>query len=107
MQSCTLGCKTALFSSLLSVFLSQHGVSTIIVLMHWGLENSYFPDETALAIARHLAKLGVTLIIGHHPLVVQDHAYFGNTLILFSLGNLIISDTSFCWHKVRVHGLAK
>jgi len=79
----------------------QHGVTVIIVLMHWGRENSYYPDETMLTIARHLAQLGVTLIVGYHPSVVQDHAYFGRTLVVFSLGNLLSSNkvASYCWQQ--------
>lgn len=82
----------------------QHGITVIIVLMYWGFENRYFPDETALTIARHLAQLKVTLVIGHHPFVVQGHSYFGNTLVLFSLGKLITTSeqTSFCWQMVSI-----
>lgn len=82
-------------------FPMQHGVTVIIVLMHWGRENSYHPDETMLTIARHLAQLGVTLIIGYHPSMVQDHAYFGRTLVVFSLGNLLSSNkvASYCWQQ--------
>lgn len=76
-------------------------MTVIIVLMHWGRENSYYPDETMLTIARHLAQLGVTLIIGYHPSVVQDHAYFGRTFVIFSLGNLLSSNkvASYCWQQ--------
>ena len=72
------------------------------MLMYWGRGNSFFPDETALTIARHLAELGVTLVIGNHPSSVQDHAYFGRTLVLFSLGSLLSSDrvAAFCWKEV-------
>ena len=75
------------------------------MLMYWGKENSFFPDETALSIARHLAELQVSVIIGYHPSVVQDHAYFGRTLVLFSLGKVVSSDevASFCWQKVKEH----
>lgn len=83
----------------------QHGVASIVVLVYWGQEHSYFPDESELVIARQLAEHGVTLIIGYHPQGVQDHAYFGNTLVLFSLGNILTSDEegNFCWNKVCVH----
>ncbi len=82
---------------------TQSGVDTVIVLVYWGLEHSYFPDETALHVARHLAGFPeISVIIGHHPQHVQDHAYFGDTLVLFSPGNFIIPDnsTSVCWKRV-------
>lgn len=69
--------------------------------MYWGLENSYFPDETALTIARHLALLGVSAVLGDYPNAVQDHAYFGDTLVVFSAGKLLSSTKSnYCWKKV-------
>ena len=71
------------------------------MLMYWGRTNSYYPDETMLTIARHLAQLGVTMVIGYHPSVVQDHAYFGRTLVIFSLGKLLSSDkvAPYCWRQ--------
>ncbi|KAL5463631.1 hypothetical protein EMCRGX_G032546 [Ephydatia muelleri] len=82
--------------------LKSHGVVSIVVLVYWGQEHSYFPDESELVIARQLAEYGVTLVIGYHPQGVQDHAYFGKTLVLFSLGNVLTSDEEgdFCWNKL-------
>ena len=73
--------------------------------MYWGRQGSYFPDETALTIARRLAHLGAMVVVGYHPNAVQDHAYFGNTLVLFSLGNVLSSDitTPYCWQQVSIH----
>ena len=84
-----------------SEFPLQHGVDVIIVLMYWGRTNSYYPDEMMLTIARHLAQLGVTMVIGYHPSVLQDHAYFGKTLVIFSLGKLLSSDkvAPYCWRQ--------
>ena len=75
----------------------------VIVLMYWGLETSYFPDETALTIARQLATLGVSAVIGHHPNSVQGHAYFGNTLVIFAVGKLLSSTkvTNYCCNEVQ------
>ena len=80
----------------------QHGVSLIIVLVYWGWRTSSFPDEMALPVARHLASLGVDVIVGYHPNGIQGHAYMGKTLILFSLGRVLSSDhiVSYCWNKV-------
>lgn len=84
-----------------SEFPLQHGVDVIIVVMYWGRTNSYYPDEMMLTIARHLAQLGVTMVIGYHPSVLQDHAYFGKTLVIFSLGKLLSSDkvAPYCWRQ--------
>ena len=73
----------------------------VVVLVNWGSETSYYPEETALTIARQLATLGANAVLGHHPNMVHDHAYFGNTLVVFSLGKLLSStrDSNYCWNK--------
>lgn len=82
--------------------LKERGVTLVVVLMFWGLESSYFPDEMALTIARQLSMLGVSAVLGYHPNSIQDHAYFGNTLVIFSLGTLLSSTkvTNYCWNKM-------
>ena len=75
----------------------------MVVFVYWGREHSFFPDESVLYVARHLAEYPeVSVIIGHHPQHVQGHAYFGNTLVLFSPGKFIIPDnsSSLCWKRV-------
>lgn len=83
--------------------IDQHGVKLIVVLMHWGSESSYHPEETVLTVARQLAGMGVSAVMGHHPNTLHDHAYFGNTLVVFSLGKLLSSTraSNYCWTKVR------
>ena len=81
----------------------------VVALVRWGLDGSHYPDEPALGVARHLANLGATLVVGSHPLLQQDHAYFGNTLILFSAGPFYRPTThsDLCWPQVTgVHPLA-
>ena len=85
----------------------QHGVSVILVMVYGGRQTSLFPDEMALPIARHLASIGVDIIIGYHPNGIQGHAYMGKTLVLFSLGHVLSSDhrVPYCWNKVRNEAL--
>lgn len=74
----------------------------IVVMVRWGRGGSYLPDETVLATARYLASLGVTLIIGDHPVLQQGHAYFEETLVIFSPGSFSRSSASphLCWQQV-------
>lgn len=80
----------------------QRGAEVIVVLVQWGRGGNYYPDETSLTTARHLASLGVTLVIGYHPLLQQHHAYFENTLVIFSAGNFFgpSSLPQLCWQQV-------
>ena len=64
-------------------------VDLIIVSMHWGEEYINYPNGEQERIANYLSSLGVNLVIGHHPHVVQPIKYINNTLVIYSLGNFI------------------
>ena len=61
----------------------------VIVAMHWGNEYTNEPTNSQREIAEYLSSLGVDLIIGTHPHVVQPITYIGDTLVIYSLGNFI------------------
>ncbi len=64
-------------------------VDVLIVSMHWGTEYTHKPISSQKEIATYLASLGVDVIIGHHPHVVEPIEYIDDTLVIYSLGNFI------------------
>ena len=66
-------------------------VDFVIVAMHWGTEYSFKTDYKQDEIAAHLSSLGVDLIIGAHPHVIQTVEYIneGKTFVVYSLGNFL------------------
>ena len=66
-------------------------VDVIIVAMHWGNEYSHGVSQSQTDIANYLSSLGVNLIIGAHPHVVEPVEYIndGKTFVIYSLGNFI------------------
>ena len=68
-------------------------VDIIMVSMHWGEEYNHSPNNEQKRIANFLSDLGVNIIIGHHPHVVQPIEYIDNTLVIYSLGNLVSAQT--------------
>lgn len=66
-----------------------NGAEVVMVSMHWGNEYTHVPTSVQKAEAKYLSDLGVNLIIGSHPHVVQPIEYVGDTLVIYSLGNLI------------------
>ena len=64
-------------------------VDVVIVAMHWGDEYTNTPTNSEREIAQYLSELGVDLVIGTHPHVVQPIEYVGETLVIYSLGNFI------------------
>ena len=64
-------------------------VDVVIVAMHWGTEYSLGVSTDQRRIASYLSSLGVDIIIGAHPHVVEPIDYIGKTLVIYSLGNFI------------------
>ena len=68
----------------------------VVVSIHWGVEYSTTTSSTQTSLAQYLADLGVDLVIGHHPHVIQRVNWVtgsgGNkTLVYYSLGNFLSS----------------
>ena len=64
-------------------------VDLLIVSMHWGTEYKSEPTEEQRRQANYLSSLGVDIIIGTHPHVIEPITYINNTLVIYSLGNFI------------------
>lgn len=65
------------------------GAEVVMVAMHWGVEYTHVPTQEQKEEAKYLSDLGVNLIIGSHPHVIQPMEYIGDTLVIYSLGNFI------------------
>lgn len=63
----------------------------VIVSLHFGLEYVHVPHPGAVKLHRAVAEAGADVIVGHHPHVVQGVERHGDSLILYSLGNLSFS----------------
>jgi len=57
--------------------------------MHWGTEYSKGISDSQVEIANYLSNLGVDIIIGSHPHVVEPIEFIGKTMVIYSLGNFI------------------
>lgn len=66
-------------------------VDLLMVAMHWGTEYMTYPTEEQKNIAKYLSSLGVDIIIGCHPHVIEPIEYIGDTLVIYSLGNFVSS----------------
>lgn len=66
----------------------------IIVSAHWGDENVSVPNEFQKKYAQLFADLGVDVVVGEHPHVIQpvewvDGKEGHKTLVIYSLGNFL------------------
>jgi poly-gamma-glutamate capsule biosynthesis protein CapA/YwtB (metallophosphatase superfamily) len=67
----------------------------IILFLHWGTEYDTIPSRDQTDMARYFRSIGVDLVIGSHPHVIQKMIMSGdstskeNKLVVYSLGNFI------------------
>ena len=61
----------------------------VIVSVHWGDEFIDRPSIEQRRIAQEFINAGATLVVGHHPHVVQGIENLNGRLVAYSLGNFI------------------
>jgi len=61
----------------------------VIVSLHWGNEFIEIPSPDQIRFAHRIIDSGASLILGHHPHILQGIEQYHNGLIAYSLGNFI------------------
>ncbi len=67
----------------------------IVLFLHWGTEYDTIPAKTQTDLAEYFQSLGVDMVIGSHPHVLQKMVWYKNDgnmkdrLVVYSLGNFI------------------
>lgn len=74
----------------------SQGAEATVVFIHWGTEYQTTPSEVQRNIAQQLTNMGVDLIVGGHPHVIQPIDMLTNandpnkkTVCLYSMGNAV------------------
>lgn len=67
--------------------LRAFGCDIIILSMHAGTEEQYKANGAQINIARGAIDLGVDIVVGHHPHVLQNVEVYKGKPIFYSLGN--------------------
>lgn len=74
------------------------GAEVVIVIMHWGDEYLFTPDQNQVSMASRIANAGADVIVGGHPHVFQAAGWKKATLadgteheclMVYSLGNFL------------------
>jgi len=77
----------------------------VIVSFHWGTEYQQLPNDRQREIGRLAIDSGASLVLGHHPHVVQPYEKWGDGYIFYSLGNFVFDQM---WsEKTRKGEIAK
>jgi Bacterial capsule synthesis protein PGA_cap len=71
------------------------GAQVVVASLHWGHEFEFAPRARQRELARLLVDLGVDVIVGHHPHVIQPFEFVSSSLeagrmgvVFYSLGSL-------------------
>jgi len=75
----------------------------ICVFCHWGYEYEKFPLPAHRRLAHMLIDAGATMIIGHHPHVIQGIEYYKAKMIAYSLGNFFLPLESYPHPRASRH----
>ena len=69
--------------------LKAAGCGVLVGVMHAGTEYSAFHDSGQEKLAYYLISCGCSVIIGHHPHVIQGVWVYNHATIMWSLGNFV------------------
>ncbi len=72
----------------------RNSEASVIVQMHWGIENHPCNNKKQTEIAHWLIDNGVDLVIGHHPHCIQPIEEYKGKYIFYSLGNGLFPNIS-------------
>ena len=70
-------------------------VEHVIVSPHWGEERLAIPSPEQIDQARKLIDAGASMVIGHHPHVIQGLELRRGRPIAYSLGNFVATDVPY------------
>ena len=75
----------------------------VVVLAHWGTENTFNPDVSIDKMARKMLRAGACLILGSHPHRVQPVINTREGSIVYSMGNFLFPERLIAPPKVTYY----
>lgn len=73
----------------------EYSNSPLIVQFHWNYELERYPQPRHRDLAKKVIDLGASLVVGHHPHVVNGIEIYKEHPIVYSLGNWFIPHNYF------------
>ena len=70
-------------------------VHHVIVSPHWGEERLLIPEPEQVEQARALIEAGASMVLGHHPHVLQGLEFHRGRPIVYSLGNFVACEVPY------------
>lgn len=69
------------------VLSAKANADIVCVSFHFGVELDHYPTDRQRELAKFAIDCGATVILGHHPHVIQGIEQYSNGIIFYSLGN--------------------
>ena len=70
-------------------------VDVVVVSLHWGYERERYPLPHHRQLAHDIIDAGASVVLGHHPHVLQGIEEYHRGIIAYSLGNFIFPNYSY------------
>ena len=68
---------------------ARSACDALVVSLHWGDEYMTIPATWQIELGRRIIDAGASLVLGHHPHVLQPVEKYRRGLIAYSLGNFV------------------
>ena len=75
----------------------------VVVLAHWGTENTFKPNISTYRMANKMLKAGACLILGSHPHRVQRVIHMPKGSIAYSMGNFLFPERLIAPPKITYY----
>lgn len=77
----------------------------VAVSIHWGEEYATSVSAEQRKLGRFMIDCGATVVLGHHPHVLQEVEEYGDGIIFYSLGNFLFKQGSLRTRETRIYTL--
>jgi poly-gamma-glutamate capsule biosynthesis protein CapA/YwtB (metallophosphatase superfamily) len=81
---------------------ASRGHDLVVALAHWGEEYADAPSLAQVRAARALVDAGASLVVGHHPHVLQRIERYRGAVIAYSLGNFLFDNPALSQRETGV-----
>lgn len=75
----------------------------VVVLAHWGTENTFYPNVSTDKMAKKMLKAGACLVLGSHPHRIQPIINTKKGSVVYSMGNFLFPERLIAPPKVTYY----
>lgn len=72
----------------------RRSTDVVFLILHWGMEDSFYPEPWQIDDAKAFHASGADVIIGHHSHTLQGYQSSNQKYVFYSLGNFCFSPLS-------------